>query len=269
MDLNLHDLTQDAHVTLDTRTDRRAWMEWAKAGVTLGLAGYFAVLILAEDLTNYINTRFEWLSWVALALFLVLGLATLSGLLRKEATSVTSDHTMISWPTLMIMAIPLLMGTLIPSQPLGANAAQGDIGLTTAAFNVGSAVNKDPLDRNVLDWLRVFAGTDTPAEFDGTPAEFVGFIYHAPDMPDDHFMVARMTVSCCVADASGVGIPVHFPGSADLIAQALDTQADNRDLWVRVEGAFEAEVFRDTKTPVLQATGVEVVSEPDHPYLYP
>jgi putative membrane protein len=72
-------------------------------------------------------------------------------------------------------------------------------------------------------------------------------------------MVARFTVSCCVADASPIGLPVLYTGAGEL--------AEGE--WVRIQGMFRAGDFRGQTTPILQADTVETVAQPEHPYLYP
>lgn len=237
-------------------------LEWAKAAILLGLSGYFVYNIATGDLNNYINTRFAWLSYVAVVLFGLMGVMTIYALMRQNDSVILyqddTTHTRIGWGIVMIVAIPLMLGTLIPSRPLGAEAVNGNISLTASTYS-GAVVTKDPLQRNVLDWLRVFADETAPAVFNGEPADLIGFIYREPDFPPDHFMVARFTVSCCVADAGAIGLPVYSPAAADL--------ADGE--WVHLTGTFEAGTFRNTAMPILQADVVTVVPEPEHPYLYP
>jgi putative membrane protein len=72
-------------------------------------------------------------------------------------------------------------------------------------------------------------------------------------------MVARFTISCCVADSSAIGLPVMWQG-VDTLPQ---------DTWVRVQGTFEVGDFQGDTVPILQASSVEVVPQPEHPYLYP
>lgn len=258
MELNVNDLSKDSPLQVSAREDGVSWLEWGKALVALGLAVYFLINIITGDLTNYINTRFAWLSYVAVILFALIGVASLVGILRRDWNNRTSDHTVVSWSMILVMAIPLMLGTLVPSQPLGADAVDS-ISLRTTALNSGGSVARDPLDRNVLDWLRVFSGSTTPSDYDGTPADFAGFIYTEPDFPDNTVMVARFTVSCCVADASAIGIPVYWPDAATL----------EDGVWVQVQGSFEAAIFRDVKTPILQVETLDVIDQPDHPYLYP
>jgi putative membrane protein len=247
-------------VTTEKETSPR--LEWVKTLILFGLALYFSHNILSGNLANYINQRFAWLSYVAIAIFLMLGLASAYGLwqghYRRSRSAYGVDHQRLNWRMLSIVSIPLLIGTLIPSQPLGVEAINGNISMSVATYDSAGALSKDPLTRNVLDWLRIFSRSATPASFDGEEADLVGFIYREPDFPEGYFMVTRFTVSCCVADAGAVGLPVYWPEAGEL--------ADGE--WVRVRGVFETGTFRDVKMPILQPAELEPIDQPDHPYLY-
>lgn len=244
---------------IQNRTDlSNRTQEWAKAAILLGLALYFACIILSGNLANYVNQRFAWLSYIAVLIFAALGAATVLGIGRVKAAGY-AGHQRVTWGTILIVAIPLVMGTLIPSKPLGAEAVNGNISLTVSSVARANPIMKDPLERNVLDWMRAFSQSVTPSSFDGQPADLIGFIYREPSFPDGHFMVARFTVSCCVADAGAIGLPVFAPDAAAI--------PDGE--WVRVTGAFQAGTFRSDQMPILQADTVEVVAQPEHPYLYP
>jgi uncharacterized repeat protein (TIGR03943 family) len=158
-----------------------------------------------------------------------------------------------------VVAIPLILGTLVPSKPLGAEAINGDIRLTAAVAARGSMVTKDPMQRDVLDWSRLFTQSRFPTEFDGQEASFIGFVYRQPNFPANTFMVARFTVSCCVADALPIGLPVTLDNSDEM----------EEGGWVRVSGAFKAGTFIDQEIPILQVASIETIEQPDHPYLYP
>lgn len=225
-----------------------------KAVVLLGLSAYFAYIIVSGNVTNYINVRFGWLSYVAVVLFGVLGIAVIVSLRRQ-----TIEHRRIGLPIILVVSLPLVLGTLIPSQPLGASAINGQVSTSLAAGVNAQAISRDPLSRNVLDWARLFADNELPATFDGQPASVVGFVYQEPSFAEDQFMVARFTVSCCVADASPIGIPVYW----------AETEALDQGAWVRINGTFEAGDFRGELTPILQAESIELVEQPEHPYLYP
>lgn len=243
-----------------SRPSIETWQAWAKVLILLGLGIYFGINMLSGNLTNYVNVRFAWLSYIAVGIFFLLGGAVLYGIIQqKSAQTVAAGHTLnVSWWVLAIVALPLVIGVLIPSQPLGASAVQGNISLSAAGFNTATAFNRAPLDRNVLDWLRVF-NQDVPSSFDDLPADVTGFVYREPGFDADHFMVARFTLSCCVADASAIGLPVYLAGSDSIVEGE----------WVRVNGTFRAGDFRGVSTPILMAGTVDVVAQPEHPYLYP
>lgn len=233
-----------------------------KALILIGLGAYFVYNISSGNLANYINARFAWLSYVAVALFMTLGGFCLYSLLtdrRYQPTAADHLRDQVTLPMLAIVAIPLLLGTLVPSRPLGVEAITGDLRITSAIAARGSLVTKDPLQRNVLDWSRLFTQSRFPTEFNGQEASIIGFVYRQPDFPENTFMAARFTVSCCVADAMPIGLPIQYTGDTPLTDGA----------WVRVEGAFQAQTFMDQQVPVLHAERVTFVEQPEHPYLYP
>lgn len=244
---------------LDAPQGKPTAQEWVKGAVLVGLALYFALVIVTGSLPNYVNYRFAWLSYLAVVVFGALAAATLYGTLKAHGPARDYTHETITWPMILLVALPLVIGTLIPSQPLGASAVDGSIVTRVASIDTAATITKDPLQRNVLDWLRLFNTTTNPAEFNGQEAEVIGFVYREPSFPADQVMVARFTVACCVADANAIGLPIIWPGAADI--------ADGE--WVQVRGTFEATAFRDTVLPVLKAATVQIVEQPKHPYLYP
>ena len=237
--------------------------EWLKAAILFGLAFYFAFNIVTGNLSNYVNARFDWLSYVAVGLFAWMGAASVYAILRGDARPGASYHSGTpSWGMLALVGLPLVMGTLIPSQPLGVDAAaDSGVSLSAASYggSVAAALERDPLDRNILEWLRVFNSAGAPASFDGDRADVIGFVYREPTFNDDQFMVARFTMSCCVADASALGLPVTYAGAAELESGA----------WVQVTGRMQVGDFGEDLMPIVQLDNITVVEQPEHPYLYP
>ncbi len=239
---------------------REALVGWSKSALLFGLGAYFIYSIASGNLSNYINQRFSWLSYVAAGLFILLGAANAIDLmLHKDAVSLDRSHAPITWPVMLIVAIPLLLGLLVPSRPLGSAAAQGSVSLTAASVTTATTFTTDPLKWNVLDWLRSFNSTDDISSFNGKEANVVGFVYREGTYADNQFMVARFTVSCCVADASAIGLPVMSDKASDFPA----------DTWVSVKGTLKVDKFNGDNWPILQATSIEKIDQPEHPYLYP
>lgn len=263
--ISIPDHDHEHHHDHDHR--REVIAEIVKTGLLIGLGLYFVANIISGNLTNYINVRFSWLSYVAAVLFLLIGGFSLLHLLDAHLPSRKRknddhdhhhdhDHGAISWATLIVIAVPLVLGTLIPSRPLGAESVDGNVSITAASVD-NMVLSIEPSKRNVLDWLRVFNATDDYATLSGLPADVIGFVYLEPTFGENQFMVARFTVSCCVADASAIGIPVQWP------------EAVEQGQWVRVTGVMETGDFRGDAAPILHAQAVEVVEQPEHPYLYP
>jgi len=50
---------------------------------------------------------------------------------------------------------------------------------------------------------------------------------------------------------------------------AADSDTLEAGQWVRVQGTLIAGEFREDVLPIVQASQLEVVQQPEHPYLYP
>ena len=263
-----HEHEHDHHHEHHDHNDRTTTIQlWIKALLLIGLGLYFVYNIASGNILNYVNVRFAWLSYVAAALFLLIGGFSVLHLLRDhedehEHNHAEHDHvhTPISWGVLALLAVPLVLGTLIPSQPLGAEAVSGSMSLTSSQVTVGTTVqtfNVPPLQRNILDWLRTFNTSDTK-QFSGQPADVIGFVYTEPSFDKNEFMVARFSITCCVADATAIGLPVYWEKAAPAQGQ-----------WIEVKGTFNQGTYKGSQTPVLQADIIDQVAQPAHPYLYP
>lgn len=236
------------------------WRDWCKAFVLLGMSVYLIILIVSGSLSNYINLRFQWLSYLAASLFLLIGVWQLWQLLRRNSPSsgVHSAHTPLTWGGLLLVMIPLVVGFAIPSQPLTAEAITGSISMESVAARTASAYVRPPEERNILEWLQEFNRVDNPAQFNGLIVNVEGFIYQEPDMPVGQFMVARFTMSCCVADAFAIGMPVIDESAANL----------QEGSWVRIRGTLTARTFRGELLPVIVPESIEPIEPPENPYLY-
>jgi len=242
-------------------TPSTRWREWAKTAILLGLALYLLLLLLGGKLDNYINLRFQWLSVVAIVILGLLGLWSGWQLLQADNLARQHDfgdyqHARVSWASLGLLAVPLAFAMVFPSRPLDVNAVQ-NVSLA-AVGGTSASVSIAPQDRNILDWLREINRVNNPASFNGQQVDVIGFIYREPTMSADQFMVARFTVSCCVADAFAIGLPVQMEGAEQYATGA----------WVRLRGTLEAGTFGDETIPIVRPQQVEEVPAPDSPYLY-
>ncbi len=270
--------------------------QWLQALVLIGLGLYFLDNMLTGRVALYVNdAQFGWVPWLGTALFLAIGVVQVIDLIRphtsepehddhnhahshaEECEDCDHDHThhahadhddhdhshAPSWLKLVIVGIPLMIGIFIPAKPLSSAAVQTG-GISTGLSSVGSGTSASfdvaPTDRTVLDWVREFGSASDVTQFAGQAADLTGFVYR--DIRFDgkpQFMVARFVISCCVADASAIGVTV----------QADHADQWQQDAWIHVTGKFAIQSVNGTPTPVLVADSVQPVNQPDHPYLYP
>ena len=259
-----------------------------KVGVLAASGLMFYSKITSGTLAFYINERFAWLSLVAVLLFLVLALTMAYALIERKRTTpaamfgedgavmtlssastssqATSSHGKTSAAGMIIVAIPAILGLVLPARPLTASAIESRGISNTAPNRPGStASNVTQLERpatttrNILDWLRTFSISEDLNKFNNQSANVVGFVYKDPRTQENQFWVSRFTVSCCVADAAAIGLLVQSDKVATLKA----------DSWVRVTGKFQLGEFAGEKMPTLVADKIEPIEQPNQPYLYP
>jgi uncharacterized repeat protein (TIGR03943 family) len=232
-----------------------------KGLILIGLALYLTNLIVSGTLLFYINPRFVWLTWIAAILLALIAYAYQR---TRQDEPQHSEHQHADenvWIGLALMALPLLLGILVPPKPLGAQAVSVREANTDGLGLEGDeeTLALDTTQRNILDWLRAFNVTGDPATFSGQTARVVGFVFRDESYGADQFLVSRFVLSCCVADASVVGLVVSWPQSSSL----------PDDTWVEVEGTFQPGRFDGDMRPILVADRVAPTNAPNQPYLYP
>src|SRR5688500_5215454 len=123
------------------------------------MALFFAEKFWSGKLYYYIGPRFAWLALVAVALLLVLaGAYNLVEDKNDHDDHSGHDHAKASWWPLIITAIPLVLGVLIPARPLGASAIDTrgvSMDVAAASGTSGNELTIVPSERNILDWVRV------------------------------------------------------------------------------------------------------------------
>ncbi len=246
--------------------------------VVLALSGLMFYAKISDGTLNfYINQRFSWLSFVAVLLFLILSLTMLYRLLERRSAGSTPIGGLamvdnqdppghgggLSTLSLAILAVPALLGLLVPARPLGASAISSKgIGLLApdSPQSVTQVRRPNTGTRNILDWLREFQREADPVTaFKGQPVDVIGFVYRDARSGQNQFWISRFAVSCCVADAAALGLLVQTDQATSLTT----------DAWVRVTGKISASQFAGETLPAITPDKIEPVEQPKQPYLYP
>jgi uncharacterized repeat protein (TIGR03943 family) len=237
--------------------------------VVFGLAFFLIDRFATGKLLWYINARFVILTVLGIIGLIAMAANALDHLRLTRRLGSDEGHEEHSrapqaahW-NLILLALPLIFGILVPAQPLGVDAAASRGVVVSAPLASGDAspvsLAAAPDERNILDWIRILNYESDLTPFLGQPANVIGFIYRDPRLTDGQFMVSRFAVSCCVADAFAIGLIVDWPETASL----------PDDGWVNVKGVIETSELNGQRVPLIRADSVTLVNPPAQPYLFP
>ena len=258
-----------------------------KALLLLALAAFLYTRLAGGTLFFYINQRFMIYTLIAIVGLLLVALSYrplarrpgvgehaghehpgdgTDGTDLADGTDHAGHNHALTWTGAALVLLPIVLGILVPPQPLGAAALNNrEVEITTRQVSslpaaIRAAGEKNAAERNILDWLHTFSSAADPAaEFAGQPVRVAGFVFRDDRFADDQFMVTRFVVSCCVADANVAGMVVRWPEAAALPA----------DQWVQVEGLLAAGELAGAALPVVAAQQITPIDVPQQPYLYP
>lgn len=229
-------------------------VNWAALIETVLLAGIAAMLLtktLRGILIFYIHPRFTLLV-VACGVALLL----VAGVRLRTIVGQATEPLLGRWNRYLVLTFALLLGTLVPARPLGADT------LTSAALGTGLpastnlVVDADTRQWNLLQWaiMRQVRGD----ALEGKAADVIGFVYHDSKRPHEGFYIVRYVLACCTADSNGAGLPVVWRNDTALPANT----------WVHVRGPIGRATIGGQSELAVLATAVDIVPQPADPYLY-
>ncbi len=246
-----------------------------QALILAGLGIFLFSKVMDGRILFYINQRF-----VIFVLLAALGFIFLAQIALRERTRGQDDHcdddyeagTHAHMPgetsqrqgwVLWLVALPLIIGVLSPERPLSASALQTR-GINTVSGLAVSAGATSGLEiastqRSVMDWIRAAGEDPTGKKFEGDAADVTGFVFHDIRLEKNQFMIGRFSIACCVADAVALGMVVNWPDAAHL--------PENQ--WVRVRGKARMIILDGKSLPVVDAIEVDIIPQPEQPYLFP
>jgi uncharacterized repeat protein (TIGR03943 family) len=244
-----------------------------QALVLAGLGIFLVWMVVEGHVLEILNRRL-----VFLVLLAGLALVFLAQSVFRERLPIRNDQVegdalpeqpaRTHW-SIFLLALPLLIGLLVPERPLGLAAVRargvqrhfepavlGNFDPQKSAFE---AYQLPPDQRGILEWLRIAGADPSGDSFAGQPADVTGFVYHEPGLPARQFLVCRFIVTNSLADARALGILVTWQDGVNV----PDTT------WVRVRGRLDPLKQEYRLLPLITAEQVETIPEPVAPYLYP
>jgi uncharacterized repeat protein (TIGR03943 family) len=245
--------------------------------VFAGLGLFLLRALLSGEFYWYLSDRLFWLVVVSTAIFLAIPVILVAGEWadRVRPADRAPDHGSgapdeeldpepMPGMRLVMMALPLILGVIVPARPLSASAVSNKDLNGTAALAVGTTAqaatlaNTPAAQYTILDWVRETNSHADSQRLDGQSADVIGFVDHDQRLAAGQFLVGRYAITHCIAEAVAVGMIVEWPQAAP-----------PADAWVRVKGLVTMATLGGKPVPKISAESVEVVPQPARPYLYP
>ena len=158
---------------------------------------------------------------------------------------------------MVLLLLPALLFALSAPASLGASAASSTA--TKPRSSSSDLIEFPPLpadsvtEMSVQDFEDRYAFGD-PKLLVERPVRLLGFVAKQSTLPEGQWSVNRFRIYCCVADASLFTVPVEG---------VARPEGDN--VWVEVEGVINLDASEEH--PVLTASRVKVIQQPEDPYL--
>ena len=155
----------------------------------------------------------------------------------------------LPWPWWSSAAIALLV-LLVPPNPsfsdLADSRPQGLPEPPELAFVL------PPEQRTLTEWVRLLRSQQDPDLVDGNPVNISGFVWTQKNGPP---LIARLTVRCCLADATPAGLPVDWP----------DGFEPRTNQWLAIQGEMAVTMRNEQRVAVVMPKTITLIPRPKRP----
>lgn len=219
-----------------------------KIRITLILCAVFlGKLIMSQELSLLIHPRYFWL------VYLSFGVITILALLPEKK----HHHSGTNLLNYILMAA-FVFGTMISLQALSSKAAalqSTDQIINNAQYSrnkrlANFTINTE--DRSLQDWVTMFSINPEPDKYQNQKIKVTGF-YFLDD--EGSPLIAQYAVSCCIADARIIGIPLS------------ETLAYSENTWLEIEGTIDSAEKDGQRFAQIKVLNKKTISTPNDPYI--
>lgn len=234
----------------------------------------FGILILVYSMSDklkfFVNTKYSTTIVSAWYIIIGLGIVVLYYSWKKtHATYCNSDtwncdHDNHPWYRYVLILFPLLCAICVSPKTLSSQAIYSR-GITTEI-----AISKPTHTRAVqfgyksenfglIDWIRMINANPEPSAIVGKKVRVEWMIYQDNESGNFGYNIVNFLVTCCVADAQPVGLPIIFDPTQITIRE---------NVWAKIEGSME-EISADGDRIIgIKVQNIEFISTPSEPYVY-
>lgn len=223
-------------------------------------------LYVSGNLSHILADRMLPFSIIALVLFSVISVCLFqSGKTHVSSCDCcgceTSNKKQVIYPYLLF-GIPLFLGFIMTDFSLSEQALANK-GLQNGTFSTkkmeeGSYdLEKDAIQVTDENYFEVFNHLYTFLDdMEGKQISLAGFVYREPDFPNNQIAIARLTMTCCIADANVYGF--IFRG---------DVEKLKTNQWYEVQGKIGKETYKGEVIPVIRLNTFNQIQPPKEQYL--
>jgi uncharacterized repeat protein (TIGR03943 family) len=184
---------------------------------------------------------------------------------QRRRTYNNQQHVTLLKPSLsssLLLAVAII-ALLVNPRPFTSEKAihRGVIDSVADARTVPQSfrASNRPEERTLVEWVRTISAYPEPDAYIGQKVNLSGFVVHAPDQPDNMFLITRFIITCCAADVYPVSLPVQINGSRSMYPP---------DRWLKIEGQVGVNTNNSKRQVVIVANNITAINEPKNPYDY-
>lgn len=247
--------------------------------ILIGFAYCLFYLISSKKIYLFIHPRLTIYMYFSLFIFIILAFLQIKKIFRVRGGNVKAASSVFLLPLILIYLV----------NPQGINAQMvSQKGFSTNTFLSDSERSSKTLNDNIKvsnnkniqsESSTIQGGTINPNEdnysdivndimynanrYKGRNIKISGFVYNDSTFPSNTFVVGRMLIICCAADAEMVGL-----------AFKMDKPSVQKDQWVEITGIIDVmpnfdKDDTDNKTiPYIKVSNVKSIEKPANPYIY-
>lgn len=240
--------------------------------ILVGFTYYMYYLISTKKLYLFIHPRMTIYMYFSFFIFIILSLLQIKKIFKVKGGHAKAASTIFLLPLVLVYIVnPQGLNAEIASQKGYSTNSYEVVSSTTAeatdSKSGGSSVSGlkgnliKPNEQNYSDVVNEIMYNAN--KYKGKKINLGGFVYKDGTFPKDIFVVGRMLIICCAADAELTGLAVK-----------MDNSTLQNDQWVEITGVIDVmpnfdKDDKDNKTiPVIKVTNVKPMAKPSNPYIY-
>ncbi|MDF2614304.1 MAG: hypothetical protein K0S71_2090 [Clostridia bacterium] len=156
--------------------------------------------------------------------------------------------------------------TAIKSEALANLPISNDDDTSVPSLNTGEDVEVIASNKVVLNsenYTKILTDIEqNPKDYIGKRIQLEGFVYRGPQFEPDDFVIARMYMLCCAADAQITGLMASWERGSTL----------GEEQWLHVEGVLKTKEYemdgQKSLIPIIEIETAVKLPTPDNQYVY-